>query len=135
MPHLQFDIGKMLSEKQKNEFIFFVRSKFSEIMKTGTDHIAISIRVNENNKYSLGRTDIDENVCLMNLDIRSGRSYEQKRKLALHYMNATEKILGIKKKNQYLTFTEHKGEDFHLIEKCLENWKKNDDPLKKNSCS
>ena len=65
----------------------------------------------------------------MNLDIRNGRSEDQKRKLAIIYMEGVEKILSIKKQNQYLTFTSHQGNDFNLIERSLEDWIPNDKPL------
>ncbi|MFL2676364.1 MAG: hypothetical protein ACJ0G5_06660 [Alphaproteobacteria bacterium] len=37
------------------KFIRFVEHSFSEIMETGTDHIAISIREEEKSSLSLGR--------------------------------------------------------------------------------
>ena len=43
-------------------------------MQTGTDHIAISIREFEKENISLGRVNNNEYVCLMNLDIRLGRT-------------------------------------------------------------
>lgn len=97
-------------------------------MKSG-DHIAISIR--EYDKYSLtiGRAGITDDICLMNLDIRVGRTIEKRRELALSYMEIVKENLGIDQKNQYITFTEHKGEDFHLIEKYLSQWETGEDPL------
>ena len=44
-------------------------------------------------------------------------------------MKAAQNILEIDLKNQYLTFTSHDGEDFHLLEKSLSSWKKNDKPI------
>ena len=44
-------------------------------------------------------------------------------------MDYVEKNIDIKTHNQYLTFTEHRGEDFNLYEKHLTNWKTGDDPL------
>ena len=69
----------------------------------------------------------------MNLDIRSGRTKTQKRNLAITYMRGVRDILDIAEENQYLTFTEHSGDQFHLIEKNLENWKEDDDPLRKKN--
>ena len=40
MPHLQFDINKKIDKGVKQKFIKFVEHSFSEIMETGTDHIA-----------------------------------------------------------------------------------------------
>ena len=129
MPHLQFEINKKVSDDSKEEFVNEIRNAFAQIMDTGTDHIAISIR--EYDKYSLtiGRAGITDDICLMNLDIRVGRTIEKRRELALSYMEIVKENLGIDQKNQYVTFTEHKGEDFHLIEKYLSQWETGEDPL------
>ena len=129
MPHLQFEINKKVSDDSKEEFVNEIRNAFAQIMDTETDHIAISIR--EYDKYSLtiGRAEITDDICLMNLDIRVGRTIEKRRELALSYMEIVKENLGIDQKNQYITFTEHKGEDFHLIEKYLSQWETGEDPL------
>ena len=129
MPHLQFEINKKVSDDSKEEFVNEIRNAFAQIMDTGTDHIAISIR--EYDKYSLtiGRAEITDDICLMNLDIRVGRTIEKRRELALSYMEIVKENLGRDQKNQDITFTEHKGEDFHLVEKYLSQWEKGEDPL------
>jgi phenylpyruvate tautomerase PptA (4-oxalocrotonate tautomerase family) len=129
MPHLQFEINKKVSNESKEEFVKEIRATFAEIMDTGTDHIAITIR--EYDKYSLtiGRANPADDICLMNLDIREGRTIEKRRELALKYMQIVQQNFGINPKNQYVTFTEHKGEDFHLVEKFLASWESGEDPL------
>ena len=129
MPHLQFEINKKVSNESKEEFVKEIRESFSEIMDTGTDHIAITIR--EYDKYSLtiGRANPTDDICLMNLDIREGRTMEKRRELALKYMQIVQQNFGINPKNQYVTFTEHKGEDFHLVEKYLASWESGENPL------
>jgi 5-carboxymethyl-2-hydroxymuconate isomerase len=129
MPHLQFEINKKVSNESKEEFVNEIRKTFSEVMDTGTDHIAITLR--EYDKYSLtiGRADVNDDICLMNLDIREGRTIEKRRELALKYMEIVKETFGINSKNQYITFTEHKGEDFHLVEKYLASWESGEDPL------
>ena len=128
MPHLQFDINKKLDGGVKQKFIKFVEDSFSEIMETGTDHIAISIREEEKSNLSLGRTKKNQDICLMNLDIRSGRKKEQIEKLVKTLMVGVDKIFKVKVSNQYTTITNHPGNEFNLFEKSLGNWKANDDP-------
>ena len=128
MPHLQFDINKKLDEGVKQKFISFVEQSFSEIMETGTDHIAISIREQEKSNLSLGRANKNQDICLMNLDIRSGRKKKQIEKLVKTLMVGVNKIFKIKVSNQYTTITNHPGDEFNLFEKSLSNWKANDDP-------
>tara|TARA_B100000900_G_C20030526_1_gene493785 strand:- start:223 stop:522 length:300 start_codon:yes stop_codon:yes gene_type:complete len=98
-------------------------------MKTGTGHIAVSVREFPQNSLSLGRAKKNESVCLMNLDVREGRSIEQKRELVKKYMRGVEDYFKIKIHNQYLTITSHKGADFNLFEKPLDEWFKNDAPI------
>ena len=127
MPHLQFEINKKLNKKSKKNFISFVEESFSKIMETGRDHIAISIRELEENSISLGRAK-NEYICLMNLDVRSGRTDKQKLKLIKTLISGIEKFFFIKKKHQYVTITSHEGKEFNFYEKSLTDWIKNDDP-------
>ena len=100
-------------------------------MQTGTDHIAISIREFEKNNLSLGRVKSDDFICLMNLDIRSGRSKKQLKQLVKTLISGSQKLLGIPKNNQYITITNHSGDQFNFFEKPLSDWVKHDDPAKK----
>ena len=129
MPHLQFEINQQVEKSIKNTFANEIRAAFAEIMDTGTDHIAISIR--EYSKYNLtiGRANPEDDICLMNLDIREGRTIAQRRELALRYMNIVKNNFNVGTENQYITFTQHPGEDFHLVEKYLAGWETGEDPL------
>ena len=129
MPHLQFEINQQVEKSIKNTFANEIRAAFAEIMDTGTDHIAISIR--EYSKYNLtiGRANPEDDICLMNLDIREGRTIAQRRELALRYMNIVKNNFNVETENQYITFTQHPGEDFHLVEKYLAGWETGEDPL------
>ncbi|RXI43585.1 tautomerase [Malaciobacter mytili] len=129
MPHLQFEINKKLLDGTKREFYKKIRDTFSEVMNTGVDHIAISIKELNRFDVSIGRAIEGDDICLMNLDIREGRTIEQRRELALRFMSIVNELFEIENRNQYITFTEHKGEDFHLIERYLATWAKGEDPL------
>ena len=129
MPHLQFDINFKVKNKEKQEFLHTVEKIFCNIMETGRFHIAISLRELNNGSISLGRAKKNEKICLMNLDIRKGRTQKQKRALVVEYINLVNFTFGIKKENQYVTISEHNGEDFNLNECCLNNWFKNDNPI------
>ena len=129
MPHLQFEINKKVNDDIKQEFVNKIRESFSKIMDTGTDHIAISLRIYDKYNLTIGRADPLDDICLMNLDIREGRAIEKRRELALVYMNIVKTSFEIEEKNQYITFTQHTGEDFHLVEKFLADWETGEDPL------
>ena len=127
MPHLQFEINKKLKKNCKQKFIAFIEESFSKIMQPGTDHIAITLRELEKENISLGRVHKNDTLCLMNLDIRSGRSKKQKIELVKTFMHGVEKYLKINKNNQYITFTNHKGIEFNFYEKSLSDWVKSED--------
>ncbi len=45
-------------------------------------------------------------------------------------MAIVNEILDVDNRNQYITFTQHTGEDFHLVEKYLAGWcQGGEDPL------
>lgn len=129
MPHLQFEFNQKVENKIKDKFAKEIREYFSEIMDTGTDHIAISIREYDKYNLTIGRANPEDDICLMNLDIRDGRTIEQRRELALRYIDIVKTNFNVEAKNQYITFTQHAGEDFHLVEKYLSGWEPNEDPL------
>tara|TARA_B100000161_G_scaffold142978_1_gene101538 strand:+ start:25 stop:429 length:405 start_codon:yes stop_codon:yes gene_type:complete len=129
MPHLQFDVNKELNNEQRKVFVEYVKRVFSDIMRTGVNHVAISLRELPKFSMTLGRAELGDFVCFMNLDIRTGRTNKQKRELAIKYMEGVKEILGIKLNNQYVTYTSHPGNDFNLYEKSLKEWTDSDNPL------
>ncbi|MBT2971541.1 MAG: tautomerase [gamma proteobacterium symbiont of Ctena orbiculata] len=130
MPHLQFDINKTVSDIEKQIIASEVRTLFAEVMETGMDHIAVSIREFGTYNLSIGRVEKPEKgVALINADIRSGRTLQQRRDLALGFMTIINTTLAIPQQHIYVTLTEHKGEDFHLSEKFLASWQQGEDPL------
>ena len=129
MPHLQFELNRKLENEQKIRFADEVRASYSRVMDTDTGHIAVSIREYDEYNLTIGRSNSGDHICLMNLDIREGRSMDERRTLALSFMKIVKDLLGIEERNQYLTFTQHPGEDFHLIERYLGNWVPDEKPL------
>jgi phenylpyruvate tautomerase PptA (4-oxalocrotonate tautomerase family) len=130
MPHLRFELNFAPRADQKRRFAAAVVKHFSEIMDTGTDHIAVSLR-------SCGRSDLvfgraggtSGRIALLNADIRLGRTKEQKRRLALTVMGELERIWGIPQKSVYVVYTEHDGEHFQLSDRVLPSWSAGEDPL------
>ena len=130
MPHLQFEINQSLADADKISFAEKIRLFFSEVMDTGTDHISISIREFGTHNLSIGRVKKPEKgVAVVNADIREGRTIKQRRTLTLGFMDLLHETWGIPKEHMYVTLTEHKGEDFHLLEKYLASWQEGEDPL------
>jgi phenylpyruvate tautomerase PptA (4-oxalocrotonate tautomerase family) len=130
MPHLQFEFNRNLTDSQKRTFAEEVRTLFSSVMDTGTDHISISIREFGTYNLSIGRVkEPEKGVAVVNADIREGRTMEKRRALILGFMELICRSFDIPVANMYVTLTEHTGEDFHLFEKYLASWQTGEDPL------
>ncbi len=131
MPHLQFELNRCLTDSEKVSFAEQVRQLFATTMDTGTDHISISIREFGTHNLSIGRVkEPEKGVAVVNADIREGRTLDQRRTLTLGFMELLHTSFAIPKEHMYVTLTEHKGEDFHLLEKYLASWQQGEDPLK-----
>tara|TARA_B100000575_G_C22743515_1_gene444390 strand:- start:44 stop:430 length:387 start_codon:yes stop_codon:yes gene_type:complete len=127
MPHIQIDISQNLRNEQKKIICKHVAEIFSTVMKTGKDHIAISIREFDQDNLYLGQvTDISDGIVLMNIDLRSGRTIQQRKKLKSELMDALSQITLIPIEGMYITFTEHQGKDFHLSNRNLDDWSTTD---------
>ena len=130
MPHLQFEINRTLTDAEKISFAEDIRQLFSQVMDTGTDHISISIREFGTHNLSIGRAkEPGKGIAVVNADIRQGRTIAQRRTLTLGFMDILHSTWKIPKEQMYVTLTEHKGEDFHLLEKYLASWQEGEDPL------
>ena len=130
MPHIQIEINQTLADERKTALAGEVKALFARVMDTGTDHIATSIR--EYGTYSLDLGRVDDHtrgVALVNVDLRQGRTLQQRRNLALGLIDLLNQMLGIPPEHAYVTLTEHKGEDFHLAERYLGDWREGEDPL------
>ena len=130
MPHLQFEINRHIPDATKVELAERVRQLFAEVMDTGTDHISISIHECGTHDLSLGRVqDPEKGIVLVDADLRIGRTLDQRRTLALGFIDLLQELLQIPAEHVYITFTLHPGEDFHLSEKYLADWQQDEDPL------
>ena len=123
MPHIQVDINRNLKSNQKKIICEHVATIFSTVMKTGKNHIAISIREFDRNNLYLGQVmDNLKGIILLNIDLRSGRTSKQRKKLKSELMKMLSQNTGIPTESMYVTYTEHQGQDFHLSNRNLADW-------------
>jgi|AntRauTorcE11898_2_1112593.scaffolds.fasta_scaffold13028_2 phenylpyruvate tautomerase PptA (4-oxalocrotonate tautomerase family) len=120
MPHLQFELTESVSDSEAQSFVLWVTDLYSDVMDTGTGHIGVTIR--DEATIALGRADPDKPVAFLNGDIRAGRSFEQRRELAVTIMDELADRWGVPTENTYVIYTEHPGEDFLLREGALDSW-------------
>jgi phenylpyruvate tautomerase PptA (4-oxalocrotonate tautomerase family) len=130
MPHLHFDLNLSPPDDAKRHFGAAVVSRFAEIMDTGTDHIGVTLRCHGPHDLVFGRAvDPSAGIAFVNADIRLGRTVEQKRRLALAFIDEVHRAFGIPRQAVYVIYTEHDGEHFQLVEKVLPTWSPGEDPL------
>lgn len=128
MPHLRFEINRSVPDATKVALAKQVRQLFSDVMGSGTDHISISIHECGTYDLSIGRvTEPEKGVAIVDADVRRGRTLDQRRALALGFIELLQKNLSIPPEHVYVTFTEHKGEDFHMSERYLADWQEGED--------
>ena len=123
MPHIQLDINRKLSSDKKKILCKCISDIFSSVMRTGRDHIGISIReFDEDNLYLGQAINGSAGLILVNIDLRSGRTVLQRKKFKIEIMLRLSQITSIPIENMYVVYTEHPGDDFHLSDRNLEDW-------------
>lgn len=130
MPHLQFELNFTPPAEEKRRFAAAVVRHFGTVMDTGTDHVAVTLRAHGRDDLAFGRAEQPEKgVAFVNADIRRGRTAEQKRRLALAFMDELQATWGVPKRSVYVIFTEHDGENFQMDDRVLPSWSAGEDPL------
>jgi phenylpyruvate tautomerase PptA (4-oxalocrotonate tautomerase family) len=130
MPHLQFELNFPVSKDEKGRFARAVIGHFSRIMETGTDHIGITLRTYAPEDLVFGRAaPSGGRTAFLNADIRTGRTKEKKRALALAIIDEIAATWGLAREAVYVIYTERDGEGFQLSDKVLPSWTPGEDPL------
>lgn len=130
MPHLQFELNFAATPEEKQRFSSAAIRHFSEIMDTGTDHIAVTLRFYRPEELTFGRAaPSGGRTAFVNADIRLGRTREQKRRLALAYIDEIARTWSVAREAVYVILTEHDGEHFQLSDRVLPSWSAGEDPL------
>jgi phenylpyruvate tautomerase PptA (4-oxalocrotonate tautomerase family) len=130
MPHLQFEMNFTPSPEEKGRFAAAVVRHFADVMDTGTDHIAVTLRCFAPEDLTFGRAvPSGGRTVFVNADIRTGRTRDQKRRLSLAYIDEAARSFGVAREAVYVILTEHDGEHFQLSDRVLPSWSPGEDPL------
>jgi phenylpyruvate tautomerase PptA (4-oxalocrotonate tautomerase family) len=130
MPHLQFEMNFTPSPEEKRRFAAAVVRHFADVMDTGTDHIAVTLRCFAPEDLTFGRAaPSGGRTVFVNADIRNGRTRDQKRRLSLAYIDEAARAFGVAPEAVYVILTEHDGEHFQLSDRVLPSWSPGEDPL------
>ncbi len=127
MPHLQFEFNFVPDADEKQRFAAAAVARFAEVMDTGTDHIAVTLRCLGAHDLIFGRARGGK-IAFLNADLRNGRTRDQKRRLALAIIADLGSILGVSPESTYVIYTEHDGEHFQLHDRVLPSWSVGEDP-------
>lgn len=130
MPHLAFELNFTPSAQEKRAFAMEAVRIFAEVMDTGTDHVAVTVRTYAPEDLTFGRAAASGGrTAFLDLDLRKGRTAEQKRRLSLAYIDALAARFGVAREAVYVILTEHDGPDFQLSDRVLPSWSPGEDPL------
>jgi phenylpyruvate tautomerase PptA (4-oxalocrotonate tautomerase family) len=130
MPHLQFEMNFTPSAEEKRRFAAAAVRHFAEVMDTGTDHIAVTLRCFAPEDLTFGRAaPSGGRTVFVDADIRAGRTRDQKRRLSLAYIDEAARSFGVAREAVYVILTEHDGEHFQLSDRVLPSWSPGEDPL------
>ncbi|WP_435100133.1 tautomerase family protein [Halarchaeum sp. P4] len=108
MPLLQFDTTLTLDSARKESFADFVRETYAERMRTGTSHVAVTVREHDDAALSIGRG-VEGDCLFLDAEVRRGRDDETKRDFALAVMEHVHEEYGVPTPNLKVVFTEHRG--------------------------
>ncbi|GGM56791.1 phenylpyruvate tautomerase PptA (4-oxalocrotonate tautomerase family) [Halarchaeum rubridurum] len=108
MPLLQFDTTLSLDGAETEAFAAFVRETYADVMRTGTSHVAVTVRTHGDAALSLGR-DVEGPLLFLDAEIRRGRDDGTKREFALAVMEHARGTFGVPEENLKVVFTEHDG--------------------------
>lgn len=122
MPLLQFDTTVEMSVEEKRSFADAVRTSYSRRMQTGTGHVAVAIRPREAEELSIGRQTDDDRLLFLDAEIRTGRTFEQKRSFALEVMDLAADEFGVPEPNMKVVFTEHEGRQMMGYDRVGSDW-------------
>ncbi|QLC33054.1 tautomerase [Halarchaeum sp. CBA1220] len=108
MPLLQFDTTLSLDATETEAFAAFVRETYAERMRTGTSHVAVTVREHDESALSIGRG-VEGDLLFADAEVRRGRDDETKRDFALAVMEHVHEAYGVPTPNLKVVFTEHDG--------------------------
>ena len=113
MPYLQLETPFQYSPDQKQTLAKRFGEIYSKTMNSNVNRLTVSIReLGENNIWRCGDGDPRPAALLM-CDIRRGRPAELRAKLAALLVEACIEIVGLRKDNLNVEFTQHAGDEMY----------------------
>ena len=127
MPYLQLDTPFSHSTEDKRRLAERLGEIYSRQMNANRNRLTVSIReLGEGSVWRCGDGDeYPKPVGLLMCDIRRGRPVEVRAELAAMLLDACKEILGFRKDNLNLEFTQHAGDEMYhpMLGGLSDDWK------------
>jgi phenylpyruvate tautomerase PptA (4-oxalocrotonate tautomerase family) len=115
MPYLQLDLNGHYPAEAKKKLAAKMSATYSQMMSVDIRRISIAFReLGEGNVWRVAETGGDPlPVAVMMLDIRRGRSAEQRMEVAKALCAHCIEILGLREDRLNVEFTQHAGDEMY----------------------
>lgn len=91
------------------DFFEATADAYVDIMDSRRSFLSVTYDELERSHLWLGRADPDEDVIVLEADVREGRPPEQRRKFGMVFMDDARERFDLPRENLKVVFTEHEG--------------------------
>jgi len=112
MPYLQLDLPGHYPPDVKRRLAKRIGDTFARIMQTTSDNVSVGLRELTDGVWRCGEGEPEPAAVLM-CDIRRGRPPEQRAELAQALLEACAEVLGIRREQLAVEFTQHAGDEMY----------------------
>ena len=109
MPYLQLDVPERYPPEVKRNLARRLGETYGRIMETSADRVTVAIRELPDGSLWHCSSEEPEPGAMLMCDIRQGRPAEQRAELALALIDACVEILGLRRDQLPVDFTQHSG--------------------------
>jgi phenylpyruvate tautomerase PptA (4-oxalocrotonate tautomerase family) len=111
MPYLRLDLAKTYPPETKRELATRLCHLYAEVMQTQLWRPNVGIaEIGEDNLFHIGKDGL-EPVTMVLVEIRRGRSLDQRLELGRHIVDICSEVLTVPKRTVLVEFTVHVGDE------------------------
>jgi phenylpyruvate tautomerase PptA (4-oxalocrotonate tautomerase family) len=111
MPYLHLDLAKTYPPETKRELATRLCHLYADVMQTQLWRPNVGItELGENNLFHLGADGL-EPITMVLVEIRRGRSLDQRLELGRRIVDICTEVLGVPKRTVLVEFTVHSGDE------------------------
>jgi phenylpyruvate tautomerase PptA (4-oxalocrotonate tautomerase family) len=111
MPYLRLDLAKTYSSETKRELATLLCRHYADVMQTQLWRPNVGIaELGEDNLFHIGKDGL-ESITMVLVEIRRGRSLDQRLELGRRIVDICTEVLGVPKRTVLVEFTVHSGDE------------------------